>query len=101
MTEQNQEDLTRINDVREMGNVVTTWHFNLLNQLNHVLQMPPEAGIDIPTGTVDADGNPEYIDGNEDHRAGFLTGIQYAFELLDTFPIKGQAVDEHEQSAAE
>ena len=31
---------------------------------------------------------PEVIDGNADHRAGFLAGVKYALELLDTFPIK-------------
>ena len=92
MTEVNQEQA--INDVREMGNVVTTWHHNALLKIGHALQMPPEAGIDIPTGTVDANGNEEFIDGNEDHKAGFLAGMQYALEILSDFPIKGVPVDE-------
>jgi hypothetical protein len=56
--------------------------------------MPEDAGIDIPTGNILEDGTPEVIDGNADHRAGFLAGVKYALELLDTFPIKGVTADE-------
>jgi len=101
MTEQNQdlnqETLTKITDVQEMGNVVTTWHYNVLSQIAHVLQMPEDAGIDIPTGEVDENDEPVYIDGNEDHKTGFLVGMQYALELLSTFPIKGQPVEDEQQ----
>ena len=79
----------KLDDVITMGNLVTGWHYDMLNQLHHKLQMPDNVGIDIPTGTVDAEGNDEVIDGNADHRAGFLAGINYALELLESFPIKG------------
>ena len=83
-----------IESVDQLGNIVTHWHFNMLQQLHHKLQMPADVGIDIPTGQVDEEGNDVVIDGNEDHKAGFLAGINYALELLDTFPIKGVPEDE-------
>lgn len=83
----------KITDVQEMGNAVTRWHFNVIQQLHHILQMPDDVGIDIPTGTVDADGKDEVIDGNADHRAGFLAGVNLCLEYLDTFPIKGVPED--------
>lgn len=83
------EDASTINSINEMGHIVTNWHFNAINDLHHKLQMPADVGIDIPTGTVDANGKDEVIDGNADHRMGFLAGISYALEVLDTFPIKG------------
>lgn len=92
------ENATTINSIEEMGHVVTNWHFNVLNDLHHKLQMPHDVGIDIPTGAFDADGNEEVIDGNEDHKAGFLAGISYALELMDTFPIKGVPEDEEAES---
>lgn len=88
-----------LDDVQKMGNLVTAWHAGLVQDLHHKLQMPADVGIDIPTGTVDADGNDEVIDGNHDHRAGFLAGINYALERLDTFPIKGVPEDEPPEAA--
>ncbi len=82
-----------MDDVQKMGNIVTAWHAGIIQDLHHKLQMPADVGIDIPTGTVDADGNDEVIEGNYDHRAGFLAGINYALERLDTFPIKGVPED--------
>ena len=80
---------TTINSVEEMGHVVTHWHFTAIQDLHHKLRMPADVGIDIPTGEWDEDGNEIVIDGNEDHKAGFLAGLNYALEILDTFPIKG------------
>lgn len=80
---------TTINSVEEMGHVVTHWHFTAIQDLHHKLRMPADVGIDIPTGEWDADGNEIVIDGNEDHKAGFLAGLNYALEIMDTFPIKG------------
>ena len=79
----------KLDDVTVMGNLVTGWHYDMLNQLHHKLQMPADVGIDIPTGDVDGEGKDVVIDGNEDHRAGFLAGISYALELMESFPIKG------------
>lgn len=89
-----------IESVDQLGNIVTHWHFNILQQLHHKLQMPADVGIDIPTGQVDEEGNDVVIDGNLDHKAGFLAGINYALELLDTFPIKGVPEDESEEDTA-
>lgn len=89
-----------IESVDQLGNIVTHWHFNMLQQLHHKLQMPADVGIDIPTGQVDEEGNYVVIDGNLDHKAGFLAGINYALELLDTFPIKGVPEDESESDTA-
>lgn len=79
----------KIDSVNQLGNIVTNWHFSALNDLHHKAQMPENVGIDIPTGKFDEDGKDVCIDGNEDHRAGFLAGIHYAIDLLETFPIKG------------
>ena len=83
-----------ITDVQELGTAVVSWHIQTLRTIEHVLNMPEDAGIDIPTGNILEDGTPEVIDGNTDHRTGFLAGVKYALELLDTFPIKGVTVDE-------
>lgn len=83
-----------ISDVQELGNAVVSWHIQTLRIIEHVLNMPEDAGIDIPTGNTLGDGTPEVIDGNADHRAGFLAGVKYTLELLDTFPIKGVTADE-------
>ena len=83
-----------ITDVQELGNAVVSWHIQTLRTIEHVLNMPEDAGIDIPTGNILEDGTSEVIDGNADHRAGFLAGVKYSLELLDTFPIKGVPVDE-------
>ena len=88
------DDAVRIESVDQLGNIVTNWHFHMIQQLHHKLQMPADVGIDIPTGELDAEGNDVVIDGNLDHKAGFLAGINYALELLDTFPIKGVPEDE-------
>ena len=85
-----------VTDVDQLGHVVTNWHFSLIQDLHHKMQMPENVGIDIPTGEVDAEGKDICVDGNEDHRAGFLAGIAYAIERLDTFPIKGVPEDEVE-----
>ena len=82
-----------LDDVNVLGNLATGWHFQTLNDLFHKSQMPPDVGIDIPTGKLDAEGNEEVIEGNEDHKAGFLAGIAYAIELMNTFPIKGVPED--------
>lgn len=87
-------DAPKIDDVSEMGHVMTHWHFSMIQDLHHKMQMPEDVGIDIPTGELDADGKDICVDGNEDHRAGFLAGIAYALERLDTFPIKGVPEDE-------
>ena len=101
-TEPSQKDLdamgvspeaTKITDVQMMGNIVTHWHFNMIQKLHHQLQMPDNVGIDIPTGEFDEDGNDIVIDGNADHKAGFLAGINYVLEIMDTFPIKGVPED--------
>lgn len=79
-----------INSVEEMGHVVTHWHFTAVSDLHHKLRMPADVGIDIPTGKFDpVTGEEICIDGNEDHKAGFMAGLHYALELLDKFPIKG------------
>lgn len=88
------DNATTIKSIDEMGHVVTNWHFNAVGDLHHKLRMPEDVGIDIPTGTVDAEGKDEVIEGNADHKAGFLAGINYALEILDTFPIKGVPEDE-------
>ena len=85
-----------IESVDELGHVVTNWHFTIVEDLHHKLRMPEDVGIDIPTGELDADDNEIVIDGNEDHKAGFLAGLHYALERLDTFPIKGVPEDEPE-----
>lgn len=85
---------TTISSVEEMGHVVTNWHFNVISDLHHKLRMPPDVGIDIPTGELDTEGKDIVIDGNADHKAGFLAGLNYALERLDTFPIKGVPEDE-------
>lgn len=82
-----------INGVEEMGHVVTSWHFGVITDLHHKLRMPEDVGIDIPTGDIDADGNEIVIDGNADHKAGFLAGLNYCLEQLETFPIKGVPED--------
>lgn len=87
-------DAIKINSVEEMGNIVVQWHFNALTNISHKLQMPPDVGIDIPTGDIDENGEEVFIDGNADHRAGFLAGMRYAAEILATFPVKGVPVDE-------
>ena len=83
-----------ITSVDEMGHIVTNWHFNAVSDIHHKLRMPPDVGIDIPTGEKDADGNEIVTDGNADHKAGFLAGLNYVLEILDTFPIKGVPEDE-------
>lgn len=83
-----------LDDVQKMGNLVTAWHAGLVQDFHHKLQMPTDVGIDIPTGEFDAEGKDTVIDGNEDHKAGFLAGLNYALERLDTFPIKGVPEDE-------
>lgn len=95
------ENAQTISSVDEMGHVVTNWHFNVVTDIHHKLRMPADVGIDIPTGTVDAEGKDEVIEGNQDHKAGFLAGLNYALELLDTFPIKGVPEDEPETSEDE
>lgn len=91
----------KMEDVNTLGSIVTQWHYNMILQLHHKLRMPEDVGIDIPTGETDGDGKDIVIDGNADHKAGFLAGINYALELLDTFPIKGVPVDADEQPANE
>ena len=88
-----------IESVDELGHVVTNWHFTIVEDLHHKLRMPEDVGIDIPTGEFDADGKDIVIDGNADHKAGFLAGLNYALERLDTFPIKGVPEDEPDQEA--
>jgi hypothetical protein len=83
----------KLDDVQQMGHLVTAWHFNMVQKLHHQLQMPDNVGIDIPTGEVDADGKDICIDGNADHKAGFLAGINWVLEVMDTFPIKGVPED--------
>ena len=80
-------------DVNTLGNLVTGWHFAVVADLHHKLRMPADVGIDIPTGELDAEGNDICIDGNADHKAGFLAGLNYALEQLETFPIKGVPED--------
>ena len=86
----------QIQSVDEMGHIVTNWHFTVVQDLHHKLRMPEDVGIDIPTGDVDEDGKDVVIDGNADHKAGFLAGLNYALERLDTFPVKGVPEDEDE-----
>lgn len=93
------DNATTINSVDEMGHIVTNWHFTAVSDLHHKLRMPPDVGIDIPTGEKDAEGNEVVIDGNEDHKAGFLAGLHYALEILDTFPVKGVPEDEPPEAA--
>ena len=88
------ENAATISSVDEMGHIVTNWHFTAISDLHHKLRMPPDVGIDIPTGEKDHEGNDIVIDGNEDHKAGFLAGLNYALEILDTFPVKGVPEDE-------
>lgn len=88
------DNAQKIVDVQMMGNIVTHWHSTMVQDLHHKMQMPADVGIDIPTGETDEDGNDVVIDGNADHRAGFLAGINYALERMDTFPIKGVPEDE-------
>lgn len=83
------ENAVKLDDVNRMGNLVTGWHFSVVADLHHKLRMPADVGIDIPTGEKDSEGNEIVIDGNEDHKAGFLAGLHYALERLETFPIKG------------
>lgn len=83
----------KLDDVKVMGAIVTEWHFNMIQKLHHQLQMPDDVGIDIPTGEIDADGKDIVIDGNADHKAGFLAGINYVLEIMDEFPIKGVPED--------
>lgn len=90
-------DAEKILDVMTMGQLVTGWHFTMVQDLHHKLQMPADVGIDIPTGAVDAAGEEIVIDGNDDHKAGFMAGIAYALERMDTFPIKGVPEDEPNQ----
>lgn len=85
-----------IDSVDQMGHIATNWHFTAVSDLHHKLRMPADVGIDIPTGELDKDGNEIVIDGNEDHKAGFMAGLHYALEILDTFPIKGVPEDEEE-----
>lgn len=85
---------TLIETVEQMGNIVVNWHFNMVTDFHHKLRMPDDVGIDIPTGNLNPDGTDEVIDGNTDHKAGFLAGINYALERMDTFPIKGIPDDE-------
>ena len=82
-------DAVKLNDANVMGNLVTGWHFTVVSDIHHKMQMPDDVGIDIPTGEWDEEGNEIVIDGNEDHKAGFLAGLSYALEIMDTFPIKG------------
>lgn len=89
----------RVEDILELGNAVTAWHFKVIQELHHKAQLPPNVGIDIPTGELDKDGKDICIDGNDDHRAGFIVGMHYALELLDTFPIKGVPTDEPEDES--
>ena len=93
------EDADLITDVDQVCHVVTNWHFTIVEDLHHKLRMPEDVGIDIPTGEFDADGKDIVIDGNADHKAGFLAGLNYALERLDTFPIKGVPEDEPDQEA--
>ena len=107
MTEQNkpeptQKDLdamgikpedVKLDSVEQMGHIVTNWHFRVVADFHHKLRMPEDVGIDIPTGELDENGEEIIIDGNEDHKRGFLTGLHYALELMDTFPIKGVPED--------
>lgn len=86
-------EATKITDVQMMGHIATRWHFDMIQKLHHQLQMPDNVGIDIPTGELDADGKDIVIDGNDDHKAGFLAGINYVLEIMDTFPIKGVPED--------
>ena len=88
-----------ITSVDAMGHIVTNWHFNAVSDIHHKLRMPPDVGIDIPTGEKDADGNEIVTDGNADHKAGFLAGLNYVLEILDTFPIKGVPEDEPTEEA--
>lgn len=92
-------DAQTIKDVEEMGNIVTNWHFNVVTDLHHKLRMPDDVGIDIPTGDLNEDGTDVVIDGNADHKAGFLAGISYALEKLDTFPVKGVPEDDAQDQA--
>ncbi len=85
---------TPITDVQELGNAVVSWHIQTLRTVAHMLNMPEDASIDIPTGKTLEDGTEEFIEGTAEHKAGFLAGMQYALELLDTFPIKGVPADE-------
>lgn len=88
------QEAEQILSVQQMGNIVTNWHFNVITDLHHKLRMPEDVGIDIPTGDVNEDGKDIVIEGNADHKAGFLAGLNYALEQLDTFPIKGVPEDE-------
>lgn len=92
------ENAVQIQSVDQMGHVVTNWHFSVVSDLHHKLRMPEDVGIDIPTGEFDKEGNEVVIDGNADHKAGFLAGLHYALEQMDTFPIKGVPEDEPEAS---
>lgn len=101
-TEPSQKDLdamgvtanaVKLDDANVMGNLITGWHFTVVSDIHHKMQMPDDVGIDIPTGKLDAEGNEEVIDGNDDHKAGFLAGLAYALEQLETFPIKGVPED--------
>ena len=86
-------DAQTILSVDQMGHIATNWHFTAVSDIHHKLRMPEDVGIDIPTGAVDADGKEIVVDGNADHKAGFLAGLHYALERLDTFPIKGVPED--------
>lgn len=79
----------KLTDTEQMGRLVTGWHATVIQDIHHKLQMPADVGIDIPTGEFNEDGTEVVIDGNEDHKAGFLAGLNYALEQLDTFPVKG------------
>lgn len=85
-----------IRDVQVMGNAVVGWHEEALKTMFHVLQMPDNVSIDIPTGHTNEEGKEIFIDGNEDHKAGFLAGINYAIEVLETFPIRVRKEEEEE-----
>lgn len=86
-------DAIKLDDVQMMGQLVTGWHHDMVSDFAHKLNMPDDVGIDIPTGDIDANGNEVVIDGNADHRLGFLTGLAYALERMNTFPIKGVPED--------
>ena len=88
------DNAVQISSVDEMGHIVTNWHYTVVQDFHHKLRMPEDVGIDIPTGDIDEDGNEVVIDGNADHKAGFLAGLHYALERMDSFPVKGVPEDE-------
>ena len=89
-----QMEVRPMTDVQEFGNIVTGWHYQVVSDIGHMINMPEDAMVEVPTGTVDADGNAEFKEGTQEHKEGFIAGMHYTLDLLNTFPIHGKPVDE-------